>query len=66
MEVVDIYFTKTKDNNIFMKRQLLKHFYWKKDDNESLHVVRQHYNVEKKRQYLSNILLYKTQSDAQK
>ena len=53
MEVVDSYFTKTEDNNIFMYRGSLKYFYWEKSTHESLDFVRSHYNV--KKQYMSNI-----------
>ena len=42
MEVVDIYFTKIEDKNIFMYRGILQYLYWKKFTHESLDVVRQH------------------------
>ena len=56
MEVVDSYFTKTEDNNIFMYRVSLKDFYWEKSTYESLDFVRSHYNVKKNKQYMSNIM----------
>ena len=45
VEVVDIYFTKTEDSNIFMWIGSLQYFYWKKDTSESLDVVSLPHNV---------------------
>ena len=60
MEVVDIYLTKIEDNNIFMCIGSLQYFYWNKSTHESIDVVLTHYNKEKTRQYLSNMLIWDT------
>ena len=46
MKVVDFYFTKTEDKNIFLYIVSLKYFSWKKATNESIDVVRPNYSFE--------------------
>ena len=53
---------KTEDSNISIYRGSLQYFYWKKATHKIIDVVRPHYNLEKIRQYLSNILIWDTQN----
>ena len=68
VEAVDRYFTKTWKNIIYMYRDPLQEFNWKKGTHESLHVLCPHLNSKriKTRQYLYNILKCDTSSDDMK
>ena len=52
MKVVDGYFTKTEDNNLFIYIGSLQDIYWKNDTHEIIDVLRPHYKVKKTRQYI--------------
>ena len=48
MEVVAFFLTKKENNIIYMYRESIQYFYWKKGTHESLDVVCTHFNVKKR------------------
>ena len=51
MKVVDSYFTKIEDNNIFLYRGLLQYYTWNKSTQKSPSSIRPHYCDKKRKIY---------------